>query len=102
MDGALRKVELADIQYVEGMRDYVMIHVASSARPIVTHMTMKAAEELLPAQTFMRIHRSFIVALPHITSFSPTGDLKVGDALLHVSDAFRPAFDAYLKDHSRV
>ncbi|MBO4756535.1 MAG: response regulator transcription factor [Bacteroidales bacterium] len=102
VDGALRKVELADIQYVEGMRDYVMIHVASSARPIVTHMTMKAAEELLPAQTFMRIHRSFIVALPHITSFSPTGDLKVGDALLHVSDAFRPAFDAYLKDHSLV
>jgi DNA-binding LytR/AlgR family response regulator len=102
VDGALRKVELADIQYVEGMRDYVMFHVASSALPIVTHMTMKAAEELLPAQTFMRIHRSFIVALPHITSFSPTGDLKVGDALLHVSDAFRPAFDAYLKDHSLV
>ena len=102
VDGALRKVELADIQYVEGMKDYVMFHVASSARPLVTHMTMKAAEELLPAQTFMRIHRSFIVALPHITSFSPTGDLKVGDALLHVSDAFRPAFDAYLKDHSLV
>ena len=100
VDGAMRKVELSDILYVEGMKDYVMFHVASSARPLVTHMTMKAAEELLPSQTFMRIHRSHIVALPHITYFSPSGDLKVGDALLHVSDACRPAFDAYLKDHS--
>lgn len=102
VDGALRKVELADILYVEGMKDYVMFHLASVRGSLVTHMTMKAAEELLPAQTFMRIHRSFIVALPHITSFSPTGDLKVGDALLHVSDAYRPAFDAYLKDHSLI
>ena len=100
VDGTMRKVELSDILYVEGMKDYVMFHVASSARPLVTHMTMRAAEELLPSQTFMRIHRSYIVALPHITYFSPSGDLKVGDALLHVSDAYRPAFDAYLKDHS--
>ncbi len=102
VDGALRKVELADILYVEGMKDYVMFHLASVRGPLVTHMTMKAAEEMLPAGQFMRIHRSFIVALPHITSFSPTGDLKVGDALLHVSDAYRPAFDAYLKDHSLI
>ena len=102
VDGAMRKVELADILYVEGMKDYVMFHLASSARPLVTHLTMKAAEDLLPAQAFMRVHRSFIVSLQHITSFSPTGDLKVGEDLLHVSDAYRPAFDAYLKDHSLI
>ena len=102
VDGAMRKVELADILYVEGMKDYVMFHVASARGPLVTHMTMKAAEDLLPSQAFMRVHRSFIVALGHITSFSPSGDLKVGEALLHVSEAYRPAFDAYLKDHSLV
>ena len=102
VDGALRKVELDDILYVEGMKDYVMFHMASSARPLVTHMTMKAAEDLLPTHAFMRIHRSYIVSLRHITSFSPTGDLKVGEDLLHVSDAYRPAFEAYLKDHSLI
>jgi len=61
---------------------------------------MKAVEELLPQAAFMRIHRSFIVALAHISSATPSGDIKVGDALLHVSDACRPAFDAYLKQHS--
>ena len=96
VEGVLRKVELADILYVEGMKDYVMFHLASSREPFVTHMTMKAVEELLPPKEFMRIHRSYIVALSHISSVSSGGDLKVGPALLHVSDAYREAFDAYL------
>ncbi|MBR1569578.1 MAG: response regulator transcription factor [Bacteroidales bacterium] len=100
VDGALRKVELSDVQYVEGMRDYVMFHLASARSPLVTHLTMKAAEEMLPSAAFMRIHRSFIVSLEHISSATPSGDIKVGDALLHVSEACRPAFDAYLKEHS--
>ena len=96
VEGVLRKVELADILYVEGMKDYVMFHLASSREPLVTHMTMKSVEEMLPTKEFMRIHRSYIVALSHISSVSAGGDLKVGPALLHVSDAYREAFDAYL------
>ena len=96
-DGALRKVELADILFVEGMKDYVMFRLASAREPLVTHLTMKAVEELLPSQTFMRIHRSFIVNLEQVASVTPSGDVKVGGALLHVSEAYRPAFDAYLK-----
>ena len=100
VDGALRKVELADILYVEGMKDYVMFKLASAREPLVTHMTMKAVEELLPAQSFMRIHRSHIVNLGQVASVTPSGDIKVGGALLHVSDAYRPAFDEYLKQLS--
>ena len=100
VDGALRKVELADILFVEGMKDYVMVYLASQKQPLVTHVTMKGMEEMLPAGQFMRIHRSFIVALNKVTSVSPTGDVKVGDRLLHVSDAYREAFDAYLREHS--
>ena len=97
VDGVLRKVELADILYVEGMKDYVMFKLASAREPLVTHMTMKAVEELLPVQSFMRIHRSHIVNLAQVASVTPSGDIKVGGALLHVSDAYRPAFDEYLK-----
>ena len=99
-DGALRKVELADILYVEGMKDYVMFRLASVREPLVTHLTMKAAEELLPQQSFMRIHRSHIVNLSKVSSVTPSGDVKVGGALLHVSDAYRAAFDEYLKNLS--
>ena len=96
VDGVLRKVELADIQYVEGMKDYVMFHLASARQPLVTHLTMKAVEDMLPPERFMRIHRSFIIGLSHIASVTPQADIKVGDALLHVSEGYRPAFDAYL------
>ena len=99
VDGALRKVELSDILFVEGMKDYVMVYLASQRQPLVTHVTMKAMEEMLPAG-FMRIHRSFIVALDKVASVSGTGDVKVGDRLLHVSDAYRDAFDTYLREHS--
>ena len=96
VDGALRKVDFADILFVEGMRDYVMFHLSSARQPLVTHLTMKAVEELLPAKTFMRIHRSFVVNLSHIQSVTPQGDLKVGESLLHVSEGYKEAFDAYL------
>jgi DNA-binding LytR/AlgR family response regulator len=96
VDGVLQKVELSDIQYVEGMKDYVMFHLASARQPLVTHLTMKAAEDMLPPERFMRIHRSFIIGLSHIASVTPQADVKVGDALLHVSEGYRPAFDAYL------
>ncbi len=101
VDGVLRKVELSDIQYVEGMKDYVMFHLASARQPLVTHLTMKAAEDLLPPEQFMRIHRSYILGLEHIASVSPQGDVKVGEALLHVSEGYRPAFDAYLQGLSK-
>ena len=95
-DGQFHKVEFADIRYVEGMKDYVLLHLCSERRPIVTHITMKAVEELLPASTFMRVHRSYIVALDKIDSVGGSYDISIDDALIHVSDAYKPAFEQYL------
>ena len=95
-DGQLHKVALADIRYVEGMKDYVLLHLCSEKRPLVTHITMKAVEELLPAGTFMRVHRSYIVALDKISSISGSYDIAIGDTLIHVSDAYKTAFEQYL------
>ena len=95
-EGQLRKVAFTDIKYVEGMKDYVLLHLCSEKRPLVTHITMKAVEELLPAGAFMRVHRSYIVALDKIDSVSGTNDISIGDTFIHVSDAYRAAFEAYL------
>ena len=95
-DGQFRKVEFSDIRYVEGMKDYVLLHLCSERQPIVTHITMKAVEELLPAASFMRVHRSFIVSLDKIDSIEGSYDISVGDTLIHVSEAYKPAFEKYL------
>ena len=58
----LVKVDLDDILYVEGLSDYVKIHLQSTSRPLLTLMTMKGILDKLPAERFSRIHRSYIVA----------------------------------------
>ena len=98
VDGAFTRIPLSDILYVEGMKDYVLFHLNTHKQPLVTHMTMKAAEELLPADRFMRIHRSYIVALEHIGSVTPAGDVKIGTGLLHVADAYKDAFMSRILD----
>lgn len=53
-----------EIFFVEGMADYIKIHLAG--RTVVTHLTMKRMEEMLPPSQFMRVNRSFIVRIPVI------------------------------------
>jgi len=65
-DGKLVKVNYADIRYIEGMKDYLKIHTVTGV--IVTHHTMKAMEEQLPTGRFMRVHKSYIIALNAIKS----------------------------------
>lgn len=67
VDYALVKVPLADIVFVEGLDDYLKIHLQGQ-RPLVSRMTMKAMMEKLPRSDFVRVHRSYIVPLARIDS----------------------------------
>ncbi|WP_299365790.1 LytTR family DNA-binding domain-containing protein [Winogradskyella sp.] len=67
---ALQKVLLKDIIFVESLKNYVK--VKTTDKEITSYNSISAMEELLPAERFLRVHRSFIVSIGHITSFSPT------------------------------
>ena len=69
---SLQKVEFADIQWIEGLKDYIKICLKSSTKPIITRMSMKAVEEQLPVKKFIRIHKSYIVSISAITSIRKT------------------------------
>lgn len=64
----LVKISVQDIEYIEGLKDYIKIHLATSPKPILTRMTIKAMEEKLPPPAFIRTHKSFLVAASKITS----------------------------------
>lgn len=64
----LVKIVISDISYVEGLKDYIKIHLTSSSKPVLTRMSMKAIEEKLPAAGFVRAHKSFLVAVRKITA----------------------------------
>ena len=60
-DYKLIQVELKNILYIEGLKDYIKIYEENSPKPILSLMSMKSIEELLPASRFIRVHRSYIV-----------------------------------------
>lgn len=60
------KVNFSEIIYIEGMKDYLKIYTAEYR--LVTHQTMSEMEKILPSKQFMRVHKSYIVALAYIRS----------------------------------
>jgi len=91
-DYSLLKVETADIVMVEGLKDYVKIHLKSTNKPIVTRMSMKSVEDLLPPQQFLRVHRSYIVAVAHISSVRKTS-VFIGEHEIPIGDSYREVID---------
>ncbi|MEI6683819.1 MAG: LytTR family DNA-binding domain-containing protein [Bacteroidota bacterium] len=85
-DYKLYKINLGDILYIEGLKDYVKIYV--SEKPIVTQMSMKTLEEKLPAHDFIRVHRSFIVAFNKI-DFIQKHMLTIGKKEIPISEHYR-------------
>ena len=76
-EGEYRNIDFDQILYVSGMKDYVLIYLESETDPIVAHITMKAIEDKLPSDMFMRVHRSYIVALDKITSIDSCGTVRL-------------------------
>ena len=66
-DYCMQKITLADIKYIEGMDNYIKIHLQNS-KPLLVRMSMKGVTEKLPEHDFVRIHRSYIVASSKITT----------------------------------
>lgn len=64
-DFSLMKIIINDIVYVEGLDDYLKIHLQNQ-KPVVARMTLKSLLEKLPGKDFVRIHRSFIVAIEKV------------------------------------
>jgi DNA-binding LytR/AlgR family response regulator len=63
------KIFADDIIYIEGLKDYVKLHLKSQEKPVMTRLNMKGILEKLPEPYFCRVHNSFIVALDQIQSF---------------------------------
>jgi DNA-binding LytR/AlgR family response regulator len=93
----LVKVRWEDILYIEGLKDYVTIHTRE--KKIVTLQRLKTLETQLPANKFIRIHNSYIVALGAIDVIHKN-DVQVGKTLLPISDTYRRAFREFIeKNH---
>ena len=82
---------------IEGMKDYVRFHIEGERLPLTTHMTMKAVEDALPTDAFMRINRSYVVRLDKIRTVDRNLCVYIGDEVIRVTDAYRDAFERYVQ-----
>lgn len=85
----IQKIDLKDILYVESMQNYITIITAKER--VLSLQSLKNIEEQLPLKEFVRVHKSFIIALRHISSIE-RGRIKIGEQLIPVGDNYRKNF----------
>lgn len=89
-DYALHKIALTDILFVEGLDDYLKLHLLGN-RPLVARMTMKAMQQQLPESDFVRVHRSFIVPLARIEAVR-NKLIQLGDEEIPIGASYEAEF----------
>jgi DNA-binding LytR/AlgR family response regulator len=93
-DRKMHKVQVDDIVFIESLKDY--IKVVTTGKTIITKQSISSIEERLPKSSFIRIHRSFIVSLHKIQSYTPEL-IAIGNAELPVSRMYRHEVEKVLK-----
>lgn len=89
------RVEHTNIKYIESMREYVRLHLTNE-KPIMTLISMKKMEDSLPRESFMRVHRSFIVNLHQITTIERNRIIFDEKVYIPISEQYKSKFQEYL------
>ncbi len=99
-DYKLIRVCLDDILYIEGLKDYIRIYLRTGEK-IMSLMSMKKLEEYLPQPEFLRVHRSWIVHMPEVTTIDRFR-IVFGDLFIPISDNYKEQVQNYLDNHTLV
>jgi two-component system, LytTR family, response regulator len=87
-DYSLVKVLFRDITWIEGLKDYIKIHLKSGNKSLITRMSLKEIEEQLPHDTFLRIHKSYIISVESITAVRKN-NVFINELELPVGETYR-------------
>ena len=90
-ESKLLQIELRKILYIEGLKDYVKIFVEDEPRPVLSLMSMKSLEDMLPSDRFVRVHRSFIVQ-PEKIKVIERNRIVFGKEYIPISDNYKQHF----------
>lgn len=97
VDSEWRNIPLDQITYINGMKDYVIFYLDNESKPLVTHLTMKAIEDMLPKDKFLRIHRSYIIAVDKIRKVDRNDCVYIGKEIIHIPDGYLQTFRHFLE-----
>ncbi|MBQ7419803.1 MAG: response regulator transcription factor [Prevotella sp.] len=100
VDSEWRNIDINSIVYVSGMKDYAMFYLEGEHKPLITHLTMKAIESMLPASRFLRIHRSYIIAVDKIKKVDRNDCVYIGNEIIHVPEGYQDTFRYFIEGRS--
>lgn len=92
------RIDFNNIKYIEGMRDYVQIHL-DGQKPIMTLTGIKNIMGYLPCDKFMQVHRSFIVNLNKITTIERNRIIFDNNVYIPISDQYKVSFQNFLQNN---
>jgi two-component system LytT family response regulator len=95
-DYKLLRIELSEIKYIESMHEYVRIHLIND-KPVMTLVSLKSIEEQLPADKFMRVHRSYMVNLKRIKVIERNRIIFDNNIYIPVSEQYKAKFQEFIE-----
>lgn len=92
---SLMKINFSEITYIEGLKDYIQIHLDTSPRAAVVRISMKSMEEQLP-QNFERVHKSFVINTDKVTAIRKNA-VFIGEKEVPVSESYKQVIEKLIK-----
>jgi two-component system, LytTR family, response regulator LytT len=94
------KINLSEVLYFEGLKDYVKIWIEGNPKPVLTIMSLKSLEELLSPTRFMRIHRSYIIALSKIIMVERSQVIINSKIRITIAEQYKEKFQEFISGRS--
>jgi DNA-binding LytR/AlgR family response regulator len=90
-DHGIIKININEILYIEGLKDYIKIHTVKNNKPVIVRYSLKKFILALPVSQFSRVHKSFIISINHITSINKT-QVYLGDNRIPLGESYKNFF----------
>lgn len=97
----LQQIDLDKITYIEGLKDYVKIHLNDGTAPVLSLMRLKTLEEMLPKEDFVRVHKSFIIRMERIEAIE-RNHIIIGSDRIPIGETYQASLYATLSGSALI
>jgi DNA-binding LytR/AlgR family response regulator len=91
------RINLEDILYIEGLKDYIKIYTSKAAKPVITLNSLKRLQKNLPPEKFSRIHKSYIIGMDHINTINKS-QVVINDKYIPIGESYKNIFMDKIED----